>query len=148
MTAIPGERGYDLGMYAIELNFDRPVSNQQVWDAVVSSIGNQAVLAMRTEIHRGDFPFLVRLTIPSATDAPSVDQVLAIARELRAILLTDDVAVGELWDDGYSLISPDGFTAVVRAEDEDLSEGNIILNADSRAIYRSASARLNHAAAD
>lgn len=135
-------------MYVVELNFDRPISNQHVMDAVVSTIGDQEGLALRMETHQGDFPYLVRLTLPSATDAPSLDQFLSIARMLRAILLTDDVAVGELWDDGYSLISPDGFTAVVRAQDEGLNEGNIILNPESRALYRSASARLNHAAAD
>jgi hypothetical protein len=135
-------------MYIVELNFDRPVSNQKVLDAIVSSLGNQTGLAVRTEIHQGDFPFLVRLTIPSATDAPSLDQFLSIARELRVILLTDDVAVGELWDDGYSLISPDGFTAVVRADEEGLDSGNIVLLPESRDLYRSVSAKLSSAAAD
>jgi hypothetical protein len=135
-------------MHIVELNFDRPVSNQKVLDAIVSSLGDQTGLAVRTEIHQGDFPFLVRLTIPSATDAPSLDQFLSIARELRAILLTDDVAVGELWDDGYSLISPDGFTAVVRADEEGLDSGNIVLLPESRDLYRSVSAKLSSAAAD
>jgi hypothetical protein len=133
-------------MYVSELNFERPISEQKVLDAVDSSTGTRTGISLRTELNQGDFPFLVRVTIPAATQAPTLEQFLSIARELRTILLTDDVAVDELWDDGYSLISPDGFTAVVRADEAGLDAGNIVLHPESRDLYRSVSTRLSNAA--
>ena len=71
----------------------------------------------------------------------------AISRHLQAVFLTDDVAVGELWDDGYSLISPDGTTAVVRADLEGSEDDGLTLYPESRDLYRAVASRLTHAAA-
>jgi hypothetical protein len=66
---------------------------------------------------------------------------------LQAVFLTDDVAVGELWDDGYSLISPDGTTAVVRANLEGSEDDGLMLYPEFRDLYRAVASRLPHTTA-
>ena len=115
--------------------------------AVKAGFGDSPGLAIINATRGGEIPFLVRIVQPTAKEAPTLAQMQVISRSLRAIFLTDDVAVGELWDDGYSLISPDGTTAVVRADLEGSEDDGLTLYPESRDLYRAVASRLIHAAA-
>lgn len=134
-------------MYIAEMNFAQPVDEQLVGDVVPRILGNPEKMGIRMETHPGEFPYTIQIFIYS-TPSPSLEQFTAIARALNTPFLTDDVAVGELWDDGFSLISPDGATAVVRATDEGLEEGKIVLIPESRHVYDATLSRLAAIAAD
>jgi hypothetical protein len=134
-------------MYVSELNFDHPIDPEALRAAVKACFGDPPDLAMTTATRGGDIPFMVRIVLPAATEAPSLEQLQAVSRSLQAILLTDDVEVGPLFDDGFSLISPDGTTAVVRANLEGSEDDGLSLYPEFRDVYRSVEARLTHAAA-
>jgi hypothetical protein len=131
-----------------ELIFDHPIDLEPLRAAVKEGFGDPPGLAIITETHGGDFPFLARIVQPAAEQAPTLAQMQAIARSLQAVFLTDDVEVGPLFDDGYSLISPDGTTAVVRADLQGSEDDGLTLSPESRDLYRSVESRLTHAAAD
>lgn len=135
-------------MYISEMNFAQAIDEQEIGSVVARALGYPPNMAIRTEARPGEFPYTVRVYTYDPTPSPSLEQFHAIARSLNRIFLTDDVAVGELWDDGFSLISPDGSTAVVRATEESLGEGHITLLPESRQIYDAARSRLNTLAAD
>ena len=134
-------------MYVSELNFVHPIDPEALRTAVTAGFGDPPGLAITTAHRGGDIPFMVRIVLPAATEAPSLEQMQAVSRSLQAILLTDDVEVGPLFDDGFSLISPDGTTVVVRANLEGPEDDGLSLYPEFREVYRSIEARLIHAAA-
>jgi hypothetical protein len=134
-------------MYVSELNFGHPIDLETLRAAVKAGFGDPPGLAITTATHGGEIPFLVRIVMPAAEKAPTLAQMQAISRQLQAVFLTDDVAVGELWDDGYSLISPDGTTAVVRANLEGSEDDGLMLYPEFRDLYRAVASRLPHTTA-
>ena len=130
-------------VYVSELNFDYHIDIDTLRAALAASLGDPSQLSISTESHGGEFPFLVRIVLPDADKAPTLEQLQGISRRLNAIMLTDDVAVGPLFDDGYTLISPDGTTAVVHTDEEGPDGADIVLSAEFRALYRTVETRLS-----
>jgi hypothetical protein len=150
-------------MHSTELNFDHVIELSKLKAAVARAVGTEAIsiwhpgderaehdIIITTEQPGGDFPLLVSVTDMHASEPLALSQVRQIAQQLRSIILTDsiDTGIAPLYDDGYTMISPDGSVDVLRARDDALDEGQLNLTAESRERYRLAVSLLSAIAAD
>jgi hypothetical protein len=150
-------------MHQTELNFDRMIDLPDLEPAIAGAMNGRAIsiwhpgddraehdFIVTTENPGGEFPLLVRMTDMHASEPLSVSQVRQIARQLRCIILTDsiDTGIAPLYDDGYTMVGPDGDIEVLRADESGLEIGQLNLAPESRQRYRLAASRLSPVAAD
>jgi len=144
-------------MQNTELNFNRMVDLSDLVSAIANAMCTNAIsiwhpgddraehdIIVTTENPGGEFPLLVSITDLHASEPLSVSQVRQIAQILRSIILTDsiDTDIAPLYDDGYTMIGPDGSIDVVRADESGLEVGQLNLTAESRQRYLLAVSRL------